>query len=103
MICAVNAAVCAYICFRVLFYKRHDSTYRLFPSVLAYVLAVYAFWQVLRFLAGETICLSTVIPNAYLAYGLHQYRGNVAKVVGWTWRKKEVRAVKFSLRDDWRG
>lgn len=102
MIASFNAMLCAYICLRVVFYRRHGSTYRPLPAMLAYLLAVYAFWQVLKFLSGETVCLSVAIPNAYLAYGLHQYRGNVAKMVGWTWRQKEVRAVRFSLRDDWR-
>lgn len=87
MICAINAILCAYICGRVVFYKRHGSTYRLFPAMLAYVLAVYAFWQVLRYLAAEPVCLSALVPNLYLAYGLHQYRGNVAKMVGWKWRR----------------
>jgi len=82
MIAIINALLCVYIVIRAVTYQRHDSVYRLIPSVLAYVLIVSAFWQVLRYLSGQPVCLSIVIANAYVAYGLHNYRGNVAKLVG---------------------
>lgn len=102
MTSAINAILCMSIIWSIVMYERHGSPYRWFPSVIAYLLCIAAFWQVLRYFAGNPACDSVLTANAVIALGLHQYHGNVAKLIGYRYRRAGMSSVfRFSFRD-WR-
>ena len=102
MTAALNAILCMSIIWSIVTYQRHGSPYRWFPSVVAYILCISAFWQVLRFVTHHPACDSVLIGNLVIALSLHQYHGNVAKLIGYRYRKAGMsRVFRFSFRD-WR-
>lgn len=102
MIPTLNACICLYIIWKIVTYQRHGGRYKWLPSVIAYILCISAFWQVLRVISGHPACDSVFVGNAVIALSLHQYGGNVAKVIGYRYRKDGLSTVfRFSLRD-WR-
>lgn len=102
MIASFNACVCLFIVWKIVTYQRHGSPYRWFPSVVAYILCISAFWQVLRFVTHHPACDSVLIGNLVIALSLHQYGGNVAKLIGYRYRRAGMSSVlRFSFRD-WR-
>lgn len=82
MIALINAMLCLYIVLRAVTYQRHESSYRLIPSLLAYVLIVSSFWEMLDCLSGRPVSLPSMIVAGYIAYSLHNYKGNVSKLIG---------------------
>lgn len=101
MIASFNAIVCLFIVWKIVTYHRRGSRYKWFPSVMAYIISVGAFWQMLRFVSGHPACDSVLIGNLVIALSLHQYGGNVAKLIGYHYRKDGRSGFRFSLRD-WR-
>lgn len=102
MIPAVNAFVCLFIVWKIVTYERRGSPYRWFPAVIAYILCIASFWQVLRFVHGHPACDSVLIGNLVIAMSLHQYGGNVAKLIGHRYRRDGLGTLfRFSFRD-WR-
>lgn len=78
----LDAALCAVIVLRLVFYRRRGARYRPVASLVAYIIAVAAGWVPILAFAGYLPPpeLASVVLHGVLAVALLAARGNVVEI-----------------------
>lgn len=78
----IDAAICAVIVLRLVFYRRRGARYRPVASLVAYVVAVAAGWVTILAIAGHLSPPdpASVVLHGVLAVALLAARGNVVEI-----------------------
>lgn len=81
-IAAVNAVICAAICWRLLMFRRDGARHRLWACWLAYALIVASAWGGFEGVVGRAqVGPAGLVINLFLCVAVFRSRGNVCDVL----------------------